>query len=95
MHTHLEETNRDADSNTSAAQRTLVVRDGPRVTSQGLEDAGQLELALLGGHEKASGTKSLRREGLARAGRSTILRAQAEHVLDLLGRVLLPTTEDV
>ena len=37
--TYLEKADRNTDGDTRAPQRTLVIRDGPRVASKGLEDA--------------------------------------------------------
>ena len=85
----------DADSNTRATKRTLVVRNRPGVAREGLQDARQLEFALLDRHQEAGGTECLRRHGLARPRRSTVLGAETEHVLDLLGGVLLPSAEDI
>ncbi len=93
--TYLKQTDRNANSDTSAPQRTLIVRDGPRVASEGFEDTGELELTLLGWHEEASSTERLCGDWLARSGYGTVLRAQPKHVLDLLRRVLLPTPEHV
>ena len=92
--THLEKTNRDTDSDSSAPERTLVIRDRPGITRQCLKDAGELELALGDGHKEASSTECLR-HWLPRARSGAVLRTEAKHVLDLLRRVLLSTAEDV
>ena len=92
--THLEKTNRNTDGDSSASERTLVVRDRPGITRQCFQDAGQLKLALLRGHQESRSAEYLR-HGLTRARSSAVLRAQSEHVLNLFRRVFLPTTEDV
>lgn len=91
----LEEANSNAKGATRAAERALIIRDRPRVACQRLQDARQLEFALLDGHEESRCAKGGLRHGLPGARRSAILRAQAQHVLDLLWLVLLPATEDV
>ena len=93
--TYLEKADRNTDGDTGAPQRTLVIRDGPRVASKGFEDASELELTLLGWHEEAGSTKGLCGDRLPRSRCGTVLRAQPEHVLDLLRGVLLPAAEHV
>ena len=91
----LQEPDGNAQSDTRTPQSTLIIRHGPRVTRQRLQDACKLEFALLRGQQKAGGTKGLRRKGLTGAWSSTVLRAQSEHILNLLRRVLLATPEHV
>ena len=95
MKTDLQETNRNADGDTRAAQGTLVVRDRPRVTRQCLKNTCQLELTLLDWHEEACSAEALLRHRLARSWRRAILRTQPEHVLNLFRRILLATAEHV
>jgi hypothetical protein len=92
----LEQAHGDAERDARAAQRPLVVRDRPRVAPEALEDRGQLQLALLHGQEEARGPKCRLRRRLAwpwRGARRAL--REPEHVLDLLGRVLLPAAENV
>ena len=51
-----EKPNGNAQSNTGAPERTLVIRDWPGIALQRLENTSELELALLHRHEEASGT---------------------------------------
>lgn len=89
------ETNRDTERATGASQRAFVVGDRPRVTRQRLKDSGQLEFALLDGHQETRCAERRLGHGLSGTWSGAILRAQAEHVLDLLRLVLLAPTEDV
>lgn len=91
----LEKTHGDADGNSSATERTLVVRNRPRITRKRLQDTRELKLTLLNRHEEACSAESLRRHRLTRTGRSTVLRAQSKHILDLLRCVLLAPAEHV
>ena len=93
--THFEQAYSNAEGDTGAAQRTLVVRDGPGVAGKRLENACELELALLDWHEEAGGTEGLWGEGLSRTRRGAVLGRETEHVLDLLLRILLVPAEDV
>ena len=72
--TYLQQTDGNADGDTGATQRALVIRDGPRVASKGLENASELELTLLGRHEEAGSTERLCGDWLARSGCGTVLR---------------------
>ena len=91
----LQQANCNIESHTGTAQRTLVVRNGPGIMLQLLEDVGDLELGLLDREEES------RRRGKRRAG-GLLLRdtranamAEAQHFLNLLGGVILVATEDV
>jgi len=87
----------DAERSARAALRALVVRHGPRVALQLLEDARQLVLALR--HRK----QEARRADLAARCRARLRWAaawrrpragrEAQHVLDTLGRVVLRAAE--
>lgn len=92
---YLQQANSDTESHTGAAKRTLVIRHGPRVACEGLENAGQLELALLYWEKESSCAESLLGHRLARTRGSTGSCAETEHVLDLLRGVFLTTTENV
>lgn len=59
----LEEANDDAERSAGAADRTLAARDRSGVACEGLEDAGELELTMLDGHEEVRGAERLRRRG--------------------------------
>ena len=54
-----------------------------------------MELALLDGHQETRGTEGLGRHGLSGARSCAVLGTEAEHILDLLGRVLLSAAEDI
>lgn len=92
---HLEHPDGDAQRDSGAPQRPLVVGDAPRIPLELLEDAGELELALLDGHEEPRRSEGGRRHGLAGTRNGSVRRVEAKHVLDLLGSVLLGSSEDV
>src|SRR6516162_6104341 len=92
---HLQQTDGDAEGNACAAKRTFVVCYGPWIALKGLEYAGQLELALLDGHEESGGAYGLEGHGLAWTGSGAGGGAETEHVLDLLWLILFSTPEDV
>jgi len=94
VNTHLKERDSDTHGDTGAAEGTAVVGNGPGVTLEVLEDAGELEL---GRRDREKEFRSSRcRDGLTGAHRlHAVGRAEAEHLGDLLGRVLLGTAEDV
>ena len=96
--TELEQASGDAQRNTSAPQRALVVRNGPRVALQLLESVGQLELALRDGQEEACVDVAhghLRSAGLLRHVRAGSSLSEAKHIVDLLCRVVLAAAENV
>lgn len=92
-YTHLEERDGDTHGDTSAAERTAVVGDGPRVALQVLENAGELELGGRDGQEEFRGSRS--GHGLAGARHRAVGRVETEHVGNLLGGVLLGAAEHV
>lgn len=63
---HLQKAHGDADGDAGTPQGALVVRDGPGITCELLEDARKLELDLGNRQQKAGGAKRLGRNGLAR-----------------------------
>lgn len=93
--THLQQSNSNVQCSSSAPQRSFVVRDGPGVPLEALEDGRQLELALLNRHEEPARSKALRRQRLTGTWDRSVGRVEAEHVGDLLGRVVLGASEDV
>lgn len=93
--THLQQSNGNVQRSSSAPQRSLIVRDGPGVPLEALKDGRQLELALLDRHEEPARSKALRRQGLTGTGDRSVGRVEAEHVGDLLGRVVLGASENV
>ena len=93
--TYLKKSCRDAQRYTSAPKRPLVVRDRPRVPSKVLEDARQLELALLDRHQEPRCTKRLLGQRLSWTGSSAVLGRETEHVLNLLLGVVFVAAEDV
>ena len=91
-----QQSNGHTQSHTCATQSTLVVRHGPRVTLQLLEDIGDLELSLLDGQKEAGGrAKGCAGWLLLRGHAGAEARSQAEHFLNLLGIVILVTPENV
>ena len=91
----LEKANRNAERHTGAAKVSLVAGDGPGILLQLLQDLGELEFALLDGHEEASGSERLGRHGLAGFRSGTGVPRETKHVLDLFGLVFLSAAEDV
>jgi hypothetical protein len=90
---HLQERDGHAKSDTGTPQRSLVLLNRPGVALKALEDVGQLELALLDLHEElGSGWHG---HGLAGSRGCAVGGVETEHVGDLLGLVLLGSTEDV
>lgn len=92
---YLHEPDSDADCDARTAERSLVIRNGPWVLLELLEEAGQLELDLRDGQEKAGGTRVRGRDGLTWSRGSAVLGTQVEHLLNLLRGVLLAASEDV
>lgn len=93
-----QQTDRDAKSNTSTPQCTLVVGDRPRVSLKLLKGVGELELALGDREQEACARSTNRHWGSSRLllhARPRSNLAQAKHFLDLLGGVLLVASEDV
>lgn len=91
--THFQKPNSDRHGNASASQRPLARGDWPWILGESFQDAGELELALRDRKQEASGSKSL--HGLTRARSGAVLRAQSEHILNLLWTVLLGSAEHV
>jgi hypothetical protein len=87
--THFKHADSDLKGDSSAPERTLVVRNAPGIALERLEDARELELALLDGHEETRGTERRGRQRLSRTRDRPVRRVEAEHVLNLLRRVLL------
>lgn len=90
----LEQTHGDAESNTSASERSLVVGNRPRVTLELFEHVGDLELGLLNGKEEPCrrakrGTRGLLGHVRANSGSKT------KHLLDLLRGVFLAAAEHI
>jgi hypothetical protein len=96
--TELEQASGNAQRNTSAPQRALVVGNGPGIALQLLKSVGQLELALRDGQEEACVDVAhghLRSAGLLRHVRAGSSLSEAKHVVDLLCGVVLAAAEDV
>ena len=97
----LQQAHRHAERRAGAPLRTLVARHGPRVPLQLLEDPGELVLALRHGQQEARdaqlrgarGARRARPAGRARCGARA--GREPEHVLDVLGRVVLTAAEHV
>jgi hypothetical protein len=94
-YTHFQQSNSNTQRHARTPQWSLIIRNRPRIPLQILQDARQLEFALLDGHEEASGSKRLGRHGLARFRSGTGVPRETKHILDLLGLVFLSTAEDV
>ena len=74
---YLQKTNGHADSYSSTPEGAFIVRNRPRVPGEGLQDTGELELALLNGHEETPGTIVLRSHRLAGTRGGPVLRTEA------------------
>jgi hypothetical protein len=88
----------NAQGDTGAPQRALVVGNGPGIPLQLLERGGQLELALRDGQEEACVDVAhghLRSAGLLGHVRSGSGLPETKHVVDLLCGVVLAAAEDV
>jgi hypothetical protein len=94
----LEQTSSNAERNTGTPQWALVVGDGPGVTLERLKSVGELELALRHRQEEARvdvGEGHLRAAGLLGSVGAGGGLAEAQHLVDLLGSIVLVTAEDV
>jgi hypothetical protein len=93
----LEQADGDAQGDTSAAEGALVIGHGPWVALHLLEDIGDLELGLLDGQEEAgSGAKGRTLRLLLRGhARTRGASNEAQHLLDLLGGVVLVASEHI
>ena len=92
--THLQKAHGNPNGIARAPQRPLVVPHRPRVAAELLQDCRELELDLRDRKKESSGAKVLRNR-LAWTRRDTILRGETKHILYVLLRVVLRTTEDV
>jgi hypothetical protein len=93
--TYFKQTNGNAKGDTSTAKGPLVSRNGPRVARQSFQDACQLKLALLGGHQESGCANRLLGYGLAGTRGGPSGSTQPQHVLNLLWLILLPPPENV
>lgn len=94
----LEKAGGHAEGDAGASLGSLVVGDGPRVSLEALQNAGQTVLALAYGQQEASASGE--RRGLSRGARCRSNGGvhggvEAKHVLDLLGTVVLGASEHV
>lgn len=92
----LQQPDRNAHRNPGTSLTSLVALHGPRVLLQLLQHSRQAELALAHGEEEPRRTEAAR--GRGRVGRDarrtgTGRRGEAEHLVDLLGGVLLRSSE--
>ena len=85
----------NTERNASATESTLIIGNWPRVTCKSLQNARQLELALLHRQQEPRRAKRLLRHGLSRTGGSACLRTQTEHILNLFWLIFLASAEDV
>lgn len=89
----LQQSNCDTQSDTCAAKGTLVVCHGPWITLQLLNDIGDLELSLLDGQEEAGGGGKRGPLWLLRMHTGANAGTKTQHLLHLLGSVVLVTSE--
>lgn len=91
----LKQANRNAKSNTRTSQRSLVVRNGPRITLKLLKNVGNLELGLLDRKKESCSGAKRRTSRLLRHVRTHSRREETKHLLDLLSGVFFAASEHV
>jgi hypothetical protein len=90
-----QQANRNAQSYASATESTLVIGNGPGVALHLLEDVGDLELGLLNGQKEARSRGEGRALRLLRRHAGAHALNKAQHLLNLLGSVVLVAAEDI
>lgn len=94
----LQESDGNTHGDTSAALRTLVCSNGPRIALELFQDRGKCVLALLDGQQEARVAAGCEGSGLSRAdgllGPHRLSR-ESKHILNLFRGVILVAAEDV
>lgn len=93
--THLKQRDSHAQSHTCTPQRPLILIHGPRVPLELLQDVGELEFTSLDRHKELGGSRGGHRLTRAHGLNGAVGGVEAEHVGDLLGLVILGTSENV